>query len=55
MKYKYLDKHGRLIAESDTAIKFNTELFPIWKDLKPVIDKPVKTQSKRSWEKEDNK
>lgn len=39
MKYKYLLKNGKLLAESDSLIKFNTELFPIFKDIEPVEEK----------------
>ena len=53
MKYKYIDGNGRLIAESDTVIKFNKKLFPAWQDIEPVIEKSVRTQSKKSWEKEE--
>ena len=55
MKYKYIDKSGRLIAESDTVIRFNTKLFPIWKDLEPVIEKEGKKKkySDYSADKED--
>ncbi len=38
MKYKYFDKGDRLIAESDSPIQFNVARFPVWKNLKPVIE-----------------
>ena len=38
MKYKYYDKPGRLLAESDSPIQFNLMRFPIWKKIKPVIE-----------------
>jgi len=37
MKYKYHDQRGRLLCESDSPIKFNLELYPIWKFLKCTI------------------
>ena len=40
MKYKYYDKGGRkrLIAESESPIQFNVARFPIWKNIKPVVE-----------------
>lgn len=44
---KYCDIHGRVVAESDSPIKFNLELFPTFADLK-IIDeiKIVKKKKK---------
>ena len=42
MKYKYYNVNDILIAESDSVIKFNLDLFPIMKDVKPVISKSKK-------------
>lgn len=51
MRYKYIDKHGRLLAESDSPIKFNEKLFPITVGLEPT-----KTEHKQATHyKEDNK
>jgi len=56
MKYKYFDKgSNRLIAESDSPIQFNVARFPIWKNIKPVIEedkeevkvKSVKAKAKK--------
>ena len=48
MKYKYIDKHGRLLAESDSPITFNKELFPAWQDIKPVTGKPKAAKSAKT-------
>ena len=37
MMYKYYDRHERLLAESDSPIKFNLVLFPIFKDIEPKM------------------
>lgn len=42
---KYCDIHGRVIAESDSPIKFNLELFPTFAKLK-VIDGNKNTKKK---------
>ena len=52
---KYLDGHGRVIAESDSPIKFNLELFPIFKDLKIVDNKKKKEKILDSESKEESK
>lgn len=43
MKYKYYSKRGDLLAESDSVIKFNLDLFPICKGLEPKVSAKVKT------------
>ncbi len=52
MKYKYFDGHGRIIAESDSLIKFNKDLFPLWATIEPVIESKTKTKTsaKKHWE-----
>ncbi len=42
MKYKYYNVNGVLIAESDSVIKFNYDLFPIMKGVEPVVSKSKK-------------
>ena len=42
MKYKYYNVNGILFAESDSVIKFNMDLLPVMKDVKPVISKTKK-------------
>ncbi|RLI54170.1 MAG: hypothetical protein DRP09_13795 [Candidatus Thorarchaeota archaeon] len=46
MKYKYYDKGGRLIAESDSPIQFNVARFPTWRNLKLVVEEAGITASK---------
>ena len=38
MKYKYYDQRGRLLCESDSPVKFNLTLYPMWKYVKCKID-----------------
>lgn len=48
--YSYKDKHGRVLAESDSPIIFNEKLFPIFKDLEPVVNEKVKKTNLKSTE-----
>lgn len=43
---KYCDIFGRVIAESDSPIKFNLDLFPTFANLKVVEDKVTKKKKK---------
>jgi len=43
MKYKYYNKNGILLAESNSPIEFNTKLFPIFKDIEPKIEETKQT------------
>lgn len=49
---KYCDRYGRVIAESDSPIKFNLELFPIFANLE-IIDevKIIKKKKKTALDK----
>lgn len=44
-KYAYKRKDGTVLAESDSPIKFNLALFPIFKDIEPEV---VAAKSKSS-------
>lgn len=35
--YKYFRKDGVLLAEATSPINFNNKLFPIFKDIEPVV------------------
>ena len=37
MRYQYFNKEGRLLAESDSPITFNSKLFPTWAMIVPTI------------------
>ncbi len=54
MKYKYYDKRKNLLAESDSPIKFNEKLFPIFKDLEPAVEKTKKISFYEHKEEEEN-
>ncbi len=42
MKYKYYLGNGNLLAESNSEISFNLDLFPAFKEIKPVVEEPKK-------------
>lgn len=42
--YSYFNKNKVLLAKSDSPIEFNTKLFPIFKDIEPVV-----TEAKSSY------
>lgn len=43
---KYCDIHGRVIAESDSPIKFNLTLFPTFANLE-IIDEVKSTKKNK--------
>lgn len=55
MSYKYYTKHGVLLAEADSPIKFNLALFPAFKDIEPKVEgqKPNLKKTFYSKEKEE--
>ena len=44
---KYCDRHGRVIAESDSPIKFNLDLFPTFADLEVKDEVKVVKKNKK--------
>ena len=53
MKYKYFDGHERMIAESDSVIQFNKDLFPAWTDIEPVVENKSSSRSRTNNIRED--
>jgi hypothetical protein len=49
---KYVDSFGRVIAQSDSPIKFNLELFPTFAKLKKVV---VEKKTKKKLDSDDPK